>query len=118
MPPMPKERDRDERKQALDKFHGAMTRIANSPRFKSALEAFEEDPEAAKRDPKGFVQQHGVDLPEEATVEVLGPRPVKWCMRLRASSSLDVYAAAGIAITSSGWSSGSVSAFAIDSALM
>jgi hypothetical protein len=46
------------------------------------------------------------------------PRPVNWCTRLSASSSLDVYAAAGIAITSSGWLVGSVSAFAIDSELM
>ena len=48
-----------------------------------------------------------------------GPRPVKWCTRLSASSSLDVYAAAAIAITSSGSSTGgSVRAFVIDSALM
>ncbi len=47
------------------------------------------------------------------------PRLVKWCMRLSASSSLDVYAAAAIAITSSGSSvGGSVSALAIESALM
>ena len=47
-----------------------------------------------------------------------GPRPVKWCARLTAPSSLDVYAAASIAITSSASSTGSASAFAIDSALM
>jgi hypothetical protein len=48
-----------------------------------------------------------------------GPRPVKWCTRLSASSSLDVYAAAAIAITSSDSSvGGSVSALAIDSTLM
>ena len=83
MPPMPKERDRDERKRALDKFHGTMTRVANSPRFKSALEAFEEDPEAAKRDPKGFLQQHGVELPEEATVEVIEREgSYCWCWRV------------------------------------
>jgi ABC-type oligopeptide transport system ATPase subunit len=46
------------------------------------------------------------------------PRPVKWCTRLSASSSLDVYAAAAIAITSSGSAAGSASAFAIESALM
>ena len=46
------------------------------------------------------------------------PRPVKWCTRLSASSSPDVYAAAAIAITSSGSSTGSASALAIDSALM
>ncbi len=45
-------------------------------------------------------------------------RPVKWCMTLSASSSPDAYAAAAIAITSSGSSTGSVSAFVIDSALM
>ncbi len=47
------------------------------------------------------------------------PRPVKWCTRLSVSSSLDVYAAAAISITSScSLSGGSVSAFVIDSALM
>ena len=45
-------------------------------------------------------------------------RPVKWCTTLSASSSPDVHAAAAIAITSSGSSTGSASAFAIDSALM
>ncbi len=54
-----------------------------------------------------------------SNLAALGPRPVKWCMRLSASSSLDGYAAAAIAITSSAWSSGgSVSALAIDSTLM
>ena len=48
----------------------------------------------------------------------LWPRPVKWCTRLSASSSPDVYAAAAIAITSSGSSTGSASALVIDSALM
>jgi hypothetical protein len=71
MPPLPKDRDREERKQALDKFHGAMTRSVNSPRFKRALEEFENDPEAAKRDPKGFLESHGVELPDEATVEIV-----------------------------------------------
>ena len=47
-----------------------------------------------------------------------GPRPVKWCTRLTASSSPDVHAAAVIAITSSGSSAGSASALAIESALM
>jgi hypothetical protein len=37
---------------------------------------------------------------------------------LSASSSPDVYAASAIAVTSSGWSTGSVSAFVIESALM
>jgi hypothetical protein len=46
------------------------------------------------------------------------PRPVKWCARVSAPSSRDVQAAASIAITSSGSSTGSASAFAIDSALM
>lgn len=50
--------------------------------------------------------------------ELPGSRPVKWCMSLSASSSSDAYAAAGIAITSSGSLGGSASAFAIDSALM
>ena len=45
-------------------------------------------------------------------------RPVKWCTTPATSSSPDTYAAAAIAITSSGTSPGSVSAFAIDSALM
>jgi hypothetical protein len=71
MPPLPKDRDRGKRKEALDKFHGAMTRAVNSPRFKKALEDFEENPEEAKRDPKGFLQSRGVELPEEATVEVV-----------------------------------------------
>ena len=47
-----------------------------------------------------------------------GPRPVKWCTTLRASSSPELYAAAAIAITSSGSSTGSASALAIESALM
>ena len=45
-------------------------------------------------------------------------RPVKWCTTLSASPSPDAYGAAAIAITSSGSSAGSVSAFVIDSALM
>ena len=49
---------------------------------------------------------------------VAGSRPSRWCMTRLASSSLDVYAAVAIAITSSGSSTGSVSALAIDSALM
>jgi hypothetical protein len=48
----------------------------------------------------------------------IGPRPVKWCMRLGAPSSPEGQAAASIAITSSGWIGGGASAFAIDSALM
>ena len=71
MPPLPKERDRGERKEALDKFHGAMTRTVNSPRFKKALEDFEENPDEAKRDAKGFLQSRGVELPDEATVDVV-----------------------------------------------
>jgi hypothetical protein len=39
-------------------------------------------------------------------------------VRVRTSSSPDVYAAASIVITSSRWSVGSASALAIDSALM
>src|SRR5436309_13375304 len=46
-----------------------------------------------------------------------GPRPVKWCTRLSASSSPDVYAAAEMAITSSCSSAGSASALASDSML-
>jgi hypothetical protein len=59
-----------------------------------------------------------VDTSRGARGKTLGPRPVKWCTRLSASSSPDVYAAAAIAISSSGSSAGSVSAFVIDSALM
>lgn len=51
------------------------------------------------------------------SVRALGPRPVKWCTRLSASS-LVRYAAAAIAVTSSGSSAGAASAFAIESALM
>jgi hypothetical protein len=47
-----------------------------------------------------------------------GSRPVKWCSRLRASSSPDRQAASAIAITSSGSSAGGASALPIDSALM
>jgi hypothetical protein len=59
-------------------------------------------------------------LEEHLTAERLsaGPRPVKWCATVSAPSSLDIYAAASIAITSSGSSMGSESAFVIDSALM
>ena len=71
MPPLPKDRDREERRQALDKFHRAMTHAVNSRNFKRALEEFEDDPEAAKGDPKGFLESRGVELPEEATVEVV-----------------------------------------------
>jgi hypothetical protein len=71
MPPLPKDRDREERNKARDKFHGAMTRAVNSPRFKRALEEFEENPEEAKQDPKGFLESRGVELPEDATVEVV-----------------------------------------------
>jgi hypothetical protein len=71
MPPLPKDRDREERKQARDKFHGAVTRAVNSRRFKDALEEFEENPDEAKRDPKGFLQSRGVELPDDATVEVV-----------------------------------------------
>ena len=46
------------------------------------------------------------------------PRPVKWCTRLSASSSPELYAAAGMAITPSSSSRGPASALAIDSALM
>ena len=45
-------------------------------------------------------------------------RPSRWCTGLSASSSPDVYAAASIVITSSGSSTGSVSALASDSTLM
>jgi hypothetical protein len=77
---------------------------------------------AAVRPWVGRVGEYGG---EEAVGPVFGvaagvgrPRPVKWCTRLSASSSPDVYAAAAIAITSSGSSTGSASALAIDSALM
>jgi len=46
-----------------------------------------------------------------------GPRPAKWCTRLSASSSPDVYAASEMAITSWCVSAGSASAFASDSML-
>jgi glycyl-tRNA synthetase beta subunit len=71
MPPLPKERDKDERKEARDKFQRAVERATSSPRFGAALEAFEEDPERAKPDAKGFLKEHGVELPDDATVEVV-----------------------------------------------
>ena len=46
------------------------------------------------------------------------PRPVKWCTRLTASSSLERYAASAMAITSWGSSVGPASALVIDSVLM
>jgi hypothetical protein len=83
MPPHPKDRDRQERKNAVDKFHGAVQKAVNSPRFKDALSAFEENPDAAKADPKGFLQQHGVELPDEATVEVIEREgSFCWCWRV------------------------------------
>ncbi len=58
-------------------------------------------------------------LESRRPIRQVGPRPVKWCTRLSVSSSLEVYAAAAMAITSLGSSIvGSVSAFAIDPALM
>jgi len=48
--------------------------------------------------------------------EAQGSRPSRWCTTLSASSSLDAHAA--MAITSSGSSTGSASAFVIESALM
>jgi hypothetical protein len=71
MPPMPRERDKRERKDAVEKFQKAVARMTNSPGFSKALEAFEEDPDSARADPKGFLKQHGVDLPDEATVEIV-----------------------------------------------
>ena len=47
-----------------------------------------------------------------------GPRPVKWCARLGASSSLELYAAWAIASTSSGSSAGGESVLVTDSTLM
>ena len=47
--------------------------------------------------------------PEEMRIH--RPRPVKWCARLSASSSPDLYAAWAIAITSSGSSAGGESVF-------
>jgi hypothetical protein len=43
---------------------------------------------------------------------------VKWCTRLSASSSPELYAASAMAITSSGSSTASARALAIESALM
>jgi hypothetical protein len=84
MPPLPKdERGHDERKEALDKFHGAMTRMVNSPRFKDALAEFEEDPESAKQDPKGFLTSRGVNVPDDATVELTEREgSYCWCWRV------------------------------------
>ena len=65
------------------------------------------------------------DLPSQNQMEPgsmkalqLGPRPVKWCTRLSASSSPERHAAAAMAITSSGSSAGSARALVIDSGLM
>lgn len=75
--------DRQERKQAIDKFHGAITRMTNSPRFKDALAEFEENPEAAQQDPKGFLEERGVELPEDAEVSVVErPGSSCWCWRV------------------------------------
>ena len=80
---MPKDhRNAQERKQGLDKFHGAITKVTNSPKYRDVLEKFEDDPEAAKRDPKGFLKQHGIDLPDDATVEV-HERQGSYCYCLR-----------------------------------
>ncbi|SRR6266536_825494 len=75
--------DRQQRKEAIDKFHGAMTRAVNSPRFKEALEEFEQDPQAAQQDPKGFLAERGVELPDEAEVSVIErPGSSCWCWRV------------------------------------
>lgn len=57
-------------------------------------------------------------LPLRFSASPTGSRPSSWCTRLGASSSLELHAAAGMAITFSALSTGSVSALAIDSALM
>jgi hypothetical protein len=71
MPPMPRERDKEQRRQALEKFQRGVAQMTNSPRFRDALEAFEEDPDKARSDPKGFLEQHGIQLPADATAEVV-----------------------------------------------
>ena len=55
---------------------------------------------------------------ERTICECRRPRPVKWCLKLRTPSSLELYAATSMAITSSACSPGGASALAIDSILM
>jgi hypothetical protein len=75
--------DRQQRKEAIDRFHGAVQRAVNSPKFKDALADFEENPQAAQQDPKGFLEQRGVQLPDEAEVSVIErPGSACWCWRV------------------------------------
>lgn len=79
MPPKPKDaHSKQDRKDKAQKFNAAVQKIANSPGLQRALEDFEEDPDAAKADPKGFLTSRGVDLPADATVEVI-ERPGSYC---------------------------------------
>jgi hypothetical protein len=72
MPPKPKDvHNKQERKDKAQKFQSAVQKLANSPGFQRALEEFEEDPDGAKADPRGFLTSRGVDIPADATVEVL-----------------------------------------------
>ena len=85
-------------------------------------------PGAAASEHDDIMRLHAPSLPRTPTqfnpggrataMAVSGSRPVKWCTTLSASSPLDVYSAAAIAITSWGSSTRSVSAFVIESALM
>lgn len=75
--------DKRERKEAVDKFHGHLTRMVNSPKFKEAMVEFEENPAAAQQDPKGFLKQRDVPVPDEAEVSVVErPGSSCWCLRV------------------------------------
>lgn len=75
--------DRQQRKQAVDKVHAEMTRMVNSRGFKKALEDLDENPEAARQDPRGFLEQRGVDLPDDAEVSLVDrPGSACWCYRV------------------------------------
>ena len=84
MPPLPRDsRDKNERREGAKKFHGAVQKMTNSRGFQQALEDFEENPEEAKADPKGFLQSRGVDVPEDATIEILEREgSYCWCWRV------------------------------------
>jgi hypothetical protein len=92
MPPLPRERDRGQRKEALDKFHGAMTRAVNSPRFKKALEDFEEN----------LTRRSGIrrDSLRAAAWSFLKRRRSKWSSRREATAGAGGCASGGGAGTS------------------
>ena len=58
-----------------------------------------------------YLDEIGIDDLADALARAAGPRPVKWCARLEASSSLEFYAAWAIVSTSSGSCAGGESAF-------